>query len=395
MKPALRALTVLLVLAAILLPSQTAAAQEALSSDPTCLAMGGISTEYKGSIVCVIFPEVLPSPVPIVWNGGLILFAHGYVQAGTPLAIAWGQIDTNLLTTILSQGYAFATTSYSKNGLAVKQGVQDMANLVEFFGGIGRGQPAHTYMIGASEGGLVTVLSIEKHPELYSGAIAACGPVGSFTDLVQYWGNFRAAFDQVFPGNPLAESSTPIYIPPAIMASWETAYVPQLTALLAANPASVAALIAATGVAVDPADPTTALSSIGEVLWYNVFATDDGRLTLRSGLTMDDLIPPLQKGNPYSNPGLRDDYKGGIRADKLALREIRNYYTTTGQVTKPLALLHTTLDPVVPFSQSSGYMAKAGGNPLVNLIPVERYGHCAFTPAEILGAFQSVVAASQ
>jgi pimeloyl-ACP methyl ester carboxylesterase len=347
--------------------------------------MGGVSTGYLGSIVCVIFPE----PLGVAWNGDLVLFAHGYVAAGDPLAIAWDQIDSGILVTVLNQGYAFATTSYSKNGLAVKQGVEDMANLVDFARSLR--EPAHIFIIGASEGGLVTALSIERRPDLYTGGIAACGPVGSFTGLVQYWGDFRAAFDQLFPGNPLAMDSTPIYIPPAVMENWDTAYVPALTGLMLANPATVAALVAETNLVVDPLDPASALSSIGQVLWYNVFATDDGRLSLRSNLTLEDLVPPLQKGNPYSNPELRTDYKGGIRADKLALKEIEDFYTTSGQVTRPLVLLHTTLDPVVPYWQSTEYVAKAGTNPLVQLMTVPRYGHCAFTAEEILLAFQAVV----
>jgi hypothetical protein len=66
------------------------------------------------------------------WNGQLVVYAHGYVAPDQPL-------DFYQLTTpdgapipalVQSLGYAFATTSYRQNGLAILEGVDDIRELV-------------------------------------------------------------------------------------------------------------------------------------------------------------------------------------------------------------------------------------------------------------------------
>src|SRR5262245_58858423 len=61
--------------------------------------------------------------MPAVWNGDLVLYAHGYVGAGEPVAIPENQLSlpdgTSVPGIVNALGFAFATTSYSTNGLAV------------------------------------------------------------------------------------------------------------------------------------------------------------------------------------------------------------------------------------------------------------------------------------
>ena len=55
------------------------------------------------------------------WNGALLVYAHGYVAPTLPVVIddpAFG--GTPLSSTIQSLGYAFATTSYRRTGLAIR-----------------------------------------------------------------------------------------------------------------------------------------------------------------------------------------------------------------------------------------------------------------------------------
>ena len=101
---------------------------------------------------------------------------------------------------MLSQGYAFATTSYRKNGLAVKEGLADIVDLVEVFKTqLAKQSTGRVYVIGASEGGLIATLAAEKYSKTFCGGLALCGPIGDFRGQLNYWGDFRVLFDYFYP----------------------------------------------------------------------------------------------------------------------------------------------------------------------------------------------------
>src|SRR5215472_6289724 len=104
--------------------------------------------------------------VPTPWNGDLIVYNHGYVSPFDPLSIPDDNLGgTSLSATVTQLGFAYIAGSYPKNGLAVKQGVDESVQLAQLFASTFT-QPLHTYVGGASEGGLVTALAIERHPDV-------------------------------------------------------------------------------------------------------------------------------------------------------------------------------------------------------------------------------------
>src|SRR5206468_2035915 len=132
--------------------------------------------------------------MPQIWNGDLVLFAHGYVGFNEPVAIPEDQLvlpdGTSVPETVNKLGYAFATTSYRTNGLVVLQGIDDLLDLVNVFNG-SHGPARRVFLVGPSEGGIVTALAVERHPEIFAGGLAACGPIGNFRKQVTYNGDFR------------------------------------------------------------------------------------------------------------------------------------------------------------------------------------------------------------
>src|SRR5215212_5524984 len=93
------------------------------------------------------------------WNGALLVYAHGYAAPTLPVAIddpAFG--GTPLSSTIQALGYAFATTSYRRNGLAILEGVDDIRELMAAFPVVAGQKSSRSYLIGFSEGGLISVL---------------------------------------------------------------------------------------------------------------------------------------------------------------------------------------------------------------------------------------------
>jgi hypothetical protein len=82
-----------------------------------------------------------------------------------------------------------------------------------------------------------------------------------------------------------------------------------------------------------------------------------------------------------------------FRASPLALAAIRANYETSGKPRIPIVMPHTTQDEVVRFEQSLRYRLKARpeGTGRVTVIPITRFGHCNFTPAEIVLSFALLV----
>jgi hypothetical protein len=140
----------------------------------------------------------------------------------------------------------------------------------------------------------------------------------------------------------------------------------------------------------DVADSNTVGETVLGILWYNVFATNDAIAKLH--------------GQPFDNQDrvyagsfddtLLNENVERFTADKLALLQIVNKYETSGKLKKPLVVLHTTGDPIVPIWHAEDYTAKVAAYDKAApylYIPIARYGHCSFTLDEILAAFDWLV----
>jgi hypothetical protein len=213
-----------------------------------------------------------------------------------------------------------------------------------------------------------------------------CGPVGSFRGQIDHVGDFRAAFDYFFPG---VIPGPAISIPAAVIANWESVYVPKILAALQANQAKTQQLLNVTRAAIDPSDPTSIGETVIGLLWYNVHGTNDA--VARLG------------GNPFDN---RSRWYFGSNADFLLNLRIDRYrasstalnalgaFETTGRLRRTTQALHTTDDPIVPFWHEPVYFTKAlfAGSALRLLsLPADRYGHCNFTVNEALASFALLV----
>lgn len=322
------------------------------------------------------------------WNGDLVVYAHGYVAYNQPLDFQNLTLPGNIYVPRLVQrlGYAFATTSYRQNGLAILEGVDDIRELVAAFPAATGQAPNRVYIVGGSEGGIVTTLSIERNAGLFAGGLAACGPIGSFQRQLDYIADFRVLFDYFFPG---VLPGSAIGIPQQLIDNWDDVYLPRVTAAVNARPRAAAQLIATSNAPIDPADPAaTTLETITSVLWYSVFATNDAAQKLG--------------GNPYGN---RARWYSGSDNDALLNARVARFnedasakqavrpYETSGNVTLPLITIHTTGDQIIPYWHEPLYTRKVVTSYRGKLtqIPVQAYGHCNFTAGEIIGAFALLV----
>jgi pimeloyl-ACP methyl ester carboxylesterase len=125
--------------------------------------------------------------VPVNWNGKLVMYAHGYAGTGAALNVSPPSIRRYLIT----HGYAWAASSYSKNYYDVRAGVEDTNALALEFNRIATANarplaaPSKIFITGHSMGGHITAAAIEDeaqsyavHKVRYHGAVPMCGVVG-------------------------------------------------------------------------------------------------------------------------------------------------------------------------------------------------------------------------
>lgn len=158
--------------------------------DPAFEALGGAKAyfgKYEGGIYRVEIPDQ--------WNGELVLYAHGYVPNsganGSNLRVGNDPIREHLIT----NGFAWAASSYHCNGYVPGQGLLDTMALVEVFIKANAGRAAQrTYLTGTSMGGHVTLLGMQEFPTAFAGGLAMC-PAGS--ELFDYFAAVSAAAEVI------------------------------------------------------------------------------------------------------------------------------------------------------------------------------------------------------
>ena len=293
--------------------------------------------------------------IPSNWNGRLVIYAHGFVPPQAPLELPSDELTlpdgTFVPNLFLSQGYAFATSSFRKNGAAVEQGAEDLNKLLEHFKTI---VPPHSlkkvFITGASEGGLITLLLLERYPGKYDAGLALCAPVGGSPDLIKYTYDFRVVFDFFFPtvftfppNQPEEKPFGAVDIPENAFLFWETVYMPRIVAALMADPGETAQLFNVTKAAIT--DAASAITTALSLLFYSIFGTND-QIATASGIPYDNSSTTYVGS---TNDAVLNAEVERIESEGRARAYARRFYQPTGTLHGPLVTLHNTLDPVVPF----------------------------------------------
>ena len=369
-------LSAAVIFAAVLLAAAPARAQTS-TCDPDGL-------QSSGSIYRICMPPADQ------YNGMLVIWAHGFQDAGEPVGIPEDQlcIGTFCIPEVInSLGFGFATNSYAKTGMAVKQGKADIIDLVSVYAAQ-KGQPQKVFLVGASEGGIITALALEQRPDLFSAGLAGCGPVGNFPAQINYFGDARATFNYFFPGLIPGDPFNP---DPALVAVWGDYYdlIVKPAILSAANRtrldewARVARL---------PFDADNYLATV------EVSAKDALRYGVVNLLDAIDTIGgfPFDNSKRYYTGSSNDLFLNLLvqrrTASPAALAEMNSpAYSTTGVLQRPLITLHTLRDQQIPYWQEQIYALKtlASGSYLTRHlnIPVDRFEHCNFNTDEVLASF--------
>ena len=338
--------------------------------------------QTSGSIYRICMPPAAE------YNGDLIIWAHGFQDAGTPVEIPEDQLDFGgiLLNEIVNAlGYGFATNSYSKTGLAIVQGRDDILDLVNIYTAE-KGAPDRIFVTGASEGGIITTQLIEQNPALFTAGLAACGPIGNFPFQINYFGDARVIFEVFFPGLIPGDLFNP---PQDIVDDWANYYETVVKPVVfdPANQGKLNQWVAVAKLPFDAADYLNTVEvSVKDVLRYNVVNSVDATATL-GGFPYDN---STKYYTGSANDVLLNILAQRFSADPVAVLEMQHNYRTTGQLDIPLVTIHTTKDQQVPYLHQQIYTLKtlASGDLGINHIPipVDRFEHCNFELSEILTA---------
>lgn len=354
-----------------------------VSSTQNITTVDGANTRMTCTTETLRSGEIYQICKPANWNGELVIYAHGYVLASERLSLP--EEANTYAPLLVSQGYAFATTSYSQNGLAIQTGIEDIIrlrkNFIQHYG-----EPEQIYLTGFSEGGIITTLALERNPQLFSGGMSLCGSCGDFQGQLNYYGNFRALFDYFFKGVLPGNAVT---IPDQLITNWQNVYAPAIQKAIRKNPKATQQLLQTSGAPYDPNNLATIEQTIFSALWFNVFSSRDAVKKL-GGQPFDNRKTKYAgTGNAKQDNQLNNKIQR-FAADPEATETVKKYYETTGNLNKPLVMGHTTQDPIQLFWNLPVYQAKtffSGKSAYFTGIPVQRYGHCTFTEAEILTGF--------
>ncbi|HZS75339.1 MAG TPA: DUF6351 family protein [Ktedonobacteraceae bacterium] len=359
--------------------------------------------------------------VPSNWNGTLVLYSHGYVFATQPLLNPAPDVgDSQTGAFLLQQGYALAGSSYSQNGWALQQAFHDQIALLNFFDAT-CGKPMRTIAWGHSLGGIITAGLVQLYPGRFAGALPMCGVVAGGVGTWNQALDSAFAFDVLLAGDSL----------PIVHLSDPTSAFNQAEAILQSaqstpqGRARIALAAALTDIPgwYDPSTPEPAKNDYttqeqNQYFWeskVDFFFAFFGRaeLEVRAG------------GNPSWNTGV--DYRDQlgksidsqevralyrqaglnlqkdltalngaprIAADPAAVQYLQKYITFNGDLNMPVLTMHTTGDGLVVNQDEQAYASVVrwrGDANLLRQVFVHRAGHCTFTPAETVTAFETLV----
>ena len=345
----------------------------------------------------------------------LLVYAHGYVDPGKPIVLPSDVISDGMGGTIavkdliISENIGYASTSYRDNGLVVIDAIEDVKELKiaidEFFSNPGNlllPPPDVIILTGPSEGGLVTVLTIEQNPQMFDAAIATCCPIGNFYEQLQYYGDAHVLFKYFFgPSINGINLGSPKGVSKHTINAWndgslKTAIIEVLENDYINNGGNkIRQFLNTANIPANRSDPTAVVTAILEVLRFPIMATNDA--IERMGAS-----PFNNKDEKRIYEGSDNDRKLNLTVERikrsnwdLAAQNVADFYETSGVLLTPLVTMHTEFDHVSFYKHQTYYADKVNAiwpnSPFLIQIKIEgRYGHCNFTKDEILGAILAI-----
>jgi pimeloyl-ACP methyl ester carboxylesterase len=426
LKKSLMAGVVLLILTGALI--SPAEGQDPISKDDVVedalplAALEGVSKEY------VVVEEALPFEaldgataywgvlgdagyrieIPQDWNGELVMWAHGYAGTGTELFVQNPPDGTGgsaeFRQHLITNGYAWAASSYSKNDYHVTTPAVETRQLAGQFDLLtGAGSPDAVYLAGVSMGGNITAYSAQRFRYVYDGVMPVCGVLADL-DLFDFF------LDVVLGAQTLGGAGTYPVIDPA---QWIGGDVPTITANLSGDAPGWPTVLNNDG---QNLKDLVELRSGGDRpnfdegwAFWNSIPSDAGDGNFLFGLGIDTGTVPIDKqhlGNDDvlyqfdTDPAISEaeaDFNAQVqRVEDAQLRrgDRSEIPFNSGRFRAPMLTMHNLGDLFVPFFNEIEFAERVelNGDPdLLVQRAIRGSGHCDFTTAEYVEAFEDLV----
>lgn len=358
--------------------------------------------------------------VPSTWNGTLLLYSHGYVVPGfSNPAVDVGDPITGAY--LLANGYALGGSSYAGTGWAVQQALPDQIEVLDTFKKL-VGTPNRTIAWGHSLGGIVTAGLVQRYPDRFDAALPMCGVLAGSV------GTWNQALDSAFAFDVLLGSGSGLKVvnitDPVKNVDIAEGILnkAQKNAQGRARIALSAALDDTPGwfdpLSPEPSPTDYVAQEANQYLWLSEidfpFAFDfRAELEKRAGGNGSwnhgvDYEKQLEKSVDYAEvkalyqkAGLNLDADvqklndaARISAKASALTYLEHNIIFDGQIDIPVLTLHTKGDGLVVVEDESAYknvIDEEHNGQFLRESFVHRAGHCEFTPAETVVAFEALI----
>lgn len=362
---------------------------------------------------------------PQSWNGTLILYSHGF----GPLTAADAP-DPKTKAALLADGYALAGSSYDPNNSewALDTAVSDQfGTLAAVESTVLPSRPKHVLAFGTSMGGLISALEAQQGRGRIDGALTTCGIVAGGVNLNEYQIDGEYAIAQLL-GNPATQlvgfgtSSTALATAAALTAdaakAQATAAGRARLALAMAflnvtpwNPSSAAPAPAGDPAAQEAAEYNVLFSGALSIMDFielgriSIEQADGGQATWDVGTNFARVLA----ASPYRRQVEALYHAAGLnlgtdlaaltehtatKADPAALWSLYQTSVPTGRLEVPELDLHTIGDNLVPVQNENYYarqVNRAGSGDLLRQAFTESFGHCNFSPSELVAGVQAVM----
>jgi pimeloyl-ACP methyl ester carboxylesterase len=355
--------------------------------------------------------------VPNDWNGTLLLYSHGYVPPGNP-GQAQAAPTPEASSWLRTNHFATAGSGYSSSGWALEDAFKDQIALLDYFAKH-VGPPKRVIAWGASLGGIISAGLVQLYPDRFAAAMPLCGVLAGG---IATW---NTELDAAYAFKTLLAPGSALQLVHVTDGAANLQLAEQIFSVAEATPqgrarlAMVGALIDLPGW-FDPTQPEPAATDFAaqaqaQAAWESrvdfpfafqyradVESRAGGNPSWNSGVDyirvlagspdLDVVMHLYRDAGLDFNADLRTLNAGAtIKADPAAAAYLDRNISFDGKLAVPLLSIHTTGDGLVIPPNESAYAQVVGGagkQDMLRQVFVHRAGHCVFTTAETIAAFQ-------
>ena len=308
--------------------------------------------------------------IPENWNGGLVMYAHGYESIGEEGEI-FDEVIDDFMQIFTSRGFAYAASNFRRQGLIIKDGIDDTEALRAYFSKK-YGKPNLCFITGHSMGGIISLASVEKFPAFYDGALPLCGWLAPVYSLMKRALDMLVIYDYLF-----AKNNGRILD--------EKAFIEQDRIKAQIDKKQKLATLFGTHFMIK-------VDHLAEVISFNQFVIKE-IISWLGGLPSGN-IQTIYSGFGDLDERINKNVKR-YEANSFAEEYYIQNYSPTGELFDPVLALHTTYDELLPVSNYEYYeqvtKIKHSSHYYAQQYIMAK-GHCEFSISDIDKSFDQLLA---